>query len=102
MITVELKEEKASVMVHKEQGPDEKDDKIVCALLSILIFAYAVSMRIKQRRMIKILGDSNGCGVEPRDSWDVPEIYRYFLLMFLGIRFVHLIFPENVKIRYEE
>ena len=103
MITVELKEEKASVMVHREREPDEEDDKIACALLSILMFAYAVFMNSKHHS-IKLLGNSKGCGVAPLypEYWDIEELADYFWLMHIGIRFVHLIFPDNVKIRYEE
>ncbi len=101
MITVELKEEKGSVMVQREREPDEKSDNIICALLSVLIFAYALSMKMQHSR-IRILGNSKGCGIEPLHQFSVPEFYDYFRLMYIGIRFVYLIFPDNVKIRYEE
>ena len=103
MITVELKEEKLSVMVQREREPDEISDNIVCAILSVLIFAYAVSMKSKHHS-IKTLGNSKGCGIEPEypDSRSISDLYDTFWLMYIGIRFVTLIFPDNVKIRYEE
>ena len=89
-------------MVQREREPDEQDDRIVCALLSVLMFAYAVSMNSKHRS-ITVLSDSKRCGIEPQyqKSWVIEELSDYFWLMYIGIRFVKLIFPDNVKIRYE-